>query len=68
MEAVYKRRRLSFSPSKLEAVRKNLTPGKFACICHLQQIGINATKFEKTGIHFKSDVFPAVSVVDAEAP
>ena len=44
------------------------TPGKFAYICHFQQIGINATKIEKTGIHFKTDVFAAVAVVDAKAP
>ena len=29
---------------------------------------MNATKFEKTRIHFKSDVFPTVAVVDAKAP
>ena len=47
-------------------VLKKSTPGKFAYTCHFQQIGINATKIEKTGIHFKSDVFAAV--VDAKAP
>jgi len=26
------------------------------------------TKIEKTGIHFKTDVFTAVAVVDAKAP
>ena len=39
---------------------------KFAYTCHFQQIGINATKVEKTGIHFKTDVFAAVAVVDAK--
>ena len=39
------------------AVPKKSTPGKFAYIWHFQQIGINATKFEKTRIHFKIDVF-----------
>ena len=34
----------------------------------MQQIEINGTKFEKTGIHFKTDVFAAVAVVDAKAP
>ena len=44
-------------------------PGKFALYTyHFQQIGINATKIEKTGIHFKTDVFAAVAVVDAKAP
>ena len=50
------------------AVLKKSTPGKFASTCHFQQIGINATKIEKTGIHFKTDVFAAVAVVDAKAP
>ena len=30
---------------------------------HFQQIGINATKFEKTGIHFKTDVFAAAKAL-----
>ena len=47
---------------------KKSSPGKFAYTCHFQQIGINATKIEKTGIHFKTDVFAAVAVVDAKAP
>ena len=62
MEDVNKRRRI------LSAVFQKSTPGKFAYTCHFQQIGINATKIEKTGIHFKTDVFPAVAVVDAKAP
>ena len=49
----------------MSAVLKKSTPGKFAYTCHFQQIGINATKIEKTGIHFKSDVVAAV--VDAKA-
>ena len=55
MEDVNKRRRI------LSAVFKKSTPGKFAYTCHFQQIGINATKIEKTGIHFKTDVFAAVA-------
>ena len=51
----------------MSAVLKKSTPEKFAYTCHFQQIGINATKIEKTGIHFKSDVFAAVSVLDAKA-
>ena len=47
---------------------KKSSPGKFAYTFHFQQIGINATKIEKTGIHFKTDVFAAVAVVDAKAP
>ena len=73
MEDVNKRRRIPFSLSKLEcAVLKKSTPGKFAYTCHFQQIGINAKKIEKTGIHFENDVFAAVAVavavVDAKAP
>ena len=52
----------------LSAVLKKSTPWKFAYTCHFQQIGINATKIEKTGIHFKTDVFATVAVVDAKAP
>ena len=57
-----------FFSLNLSAVLKKSTPGKFAYTCHFQQIGINATKIEKTGIHFKTDVFAAVAVVDAKAP
>ena len=69
MQDVNKRRRISFFLSlNLSAVLKKSTPGKFAYICHFQQIGIDATKVEKTGIHFKTDVFATVAVVDAKAP
>ena len=65
MDDVNKRRRISFSLSKLlSAVLKKSTPEKFAYTCHFQQIGINATEIEKTGIHFKADVFAAAAVVD----
>ena len=38
-------------------------------LSHFQHIiGINATKIEKKGIHFKTDVFAAVAAVDAKAP
>ena len=49
-------------------ILKKSTPGKFAYTCHFQQIGINKLKIEKTGIHFKTDIFAAVVVVDAKAP
>ena len=52
----------------LRAVPKKSTPGKLAYIRHLQRIGINKTKFEKTLIHFKSNVFTAVIVVNAKTP
>ena len=57
-----------FLSLNLSAVLKKSTPGKFAYTCHFQEIGINATKIEKTGIHFKTDFFAAVAVVDAKAP
>ena len=52
----------------LSAVPKKSSPGKFAYIKHFQRIGMNATMFEKTLIHFKRDVFAAVAVVNANTP
>ena len=52
----------------LSSVPKKSTPGKFAYIRYFQRTKINATKFEKTPIHFKSDIFGAVAVVDAKSP
>jgi len=52
----------------LSVVLKKSTPGKFTYTCHFQQTGINVTNIEKTGIHFKTDIFAAVAVVDAKAP
>ena len=40
--------------------------GTFAHIWLFQQFGINAKNVEKTRIHFNSDVFAAVAVVDAK--
>ena len=57
-----------FFSLNLSSVLKKSTPGKLVYTCHFQQIGINATKIEKTGIHFKTDVFAVVAVVDAKAP
>ena len=68
MEDVNKRRRTRFLSLNLSAVLKKSTPAKFAYACNYQQIGINAPKIEKTGIHFKTDVVAAVAVVDAKAP
>ena len=52
----------------LSVVLKKSTPGKFTYMCHFQPVRINVTTFEKTGIHFKADVFAAVAVVDVKAP
>ena len=59
---------MSFSLSKPECAPQESTPGKFAKICHFQQIRIYATKFGKTGIHFIRDVFAVFALVDAKAP
>ena len=69
MEDLNKRRRNFLSLFKLECgPYKKLPPGKLAYIRHFQRIGINATKFEKkTLIHFESDVFNSVAVVDAKS-
>ena len=52
------RRRIFLSLPKLECRRspRTSTPQKFANIWHFRRIGINATKFGKTPIRFKSDV------------
>ena len=70
MADVNKRRRISFSLSKLECGPQeiNFQQIRLYYICNFQQIGVNATKIEKTGIHFKTDVFAAVAVVDAKGP
>ena len=47
MEDVNERRRILFPSLKLSALLKKSTPGKFAYICHFQQIGINLTVFGK---------------------
>ena len=52
----------------VSAVPKKSRPGKFAYIRHFQRIGMNATKFQKTLIHFKRDVLAAVAVVNAKTP
>ena len=57
-----------FLSLNLNAVPKKSTLEKFAFFRHFHRIRINAKKFEKTPIHFKSDVFAAVAVVDAKTP
>ena len=66
MEDVNKRGRISFSLSKLECGPQEINFREICLHLPFQQIGINATKIEKTRIHFKTDVF--VTVVDAKAP
>ena len=47
----------------LNKILKNSTPGKVAYIWHIERVQIDAIKFERTQIHFFSDVFTAVVVV-----
>ena len=68
MEDVNKRRRISFSLSKFECGPLEINSWEIRLHLPFQQIGIIATKFEKTVIHFKTDVFAAVAIVDAKAP
>ena len=60
--------KLFFLFLNLSAVPKKSAPGKLAYISYFQRIEINATRLEKTPIHFKSDVFAAVTFVDAKSP
>ena len=60
--------KLFFLSLNLSAVPKKSTPGKLTYISYFQRIEINVTKLEKTPIHFKSDVFAAVTFVDAKSP
>ena len=68
MEDVNKQWRNFLSLFKLGAFPKKSTPGKLAYISYFQRTEINETKLEKTLIHFKSDVFAAVTFVDAKSP
>ena len=69
MEEVHKRRRVLLGSLflNLSGIANESTPRKFAYIWRFQRTGINATKFEKTRIHFKSDIFAVVAVFDAKA-
>ena len=67
MEDVNIRRR-SFLFLNLNKILKNSTLGKVACIWHIERVQIDATKFERTQIHFFTNVFTAVVVVLAKVP
>ena len=62
------RRRIFLPPFELNKILKNSTPGKVAHNWHIERVQIDAIKFERTQIHFFSDVFPAVVVVVAQGP
>ena len=69
MEDVNKRRGISFSLSKLECGPQEINSSEIRLYLPFSAlIGINPTKIEKTGIHFNTDVFAAIAVVDAKAP
>lgn len=57
-----------FLRSSLGAVSKGATPVKYTDICHFEQTGINAEKFQSTRIRFNSDVFANLTVVTFSAP
>ena len=68
LEELNKGRRIFLCLFKLElGLPKKSTQRKYAYIWLFRWKRIKATKFEKTRTHFKSDVFPAVAVVDAKA-
>ena len=69
MEDVNKRRQTFLSLSKPECgPNERLNSWEIGLHSYFQRIEINATKLEKTPIHFKSDVFAAVTFVDAKIP
>ena len=53
----YIRRRNFLHLFNLNKILENSTPGKFACIWHIERVQIEAIKFEGTQIHFFGDVF-----------
>ena len=64
MEDVNKRRRIFFFLSKLECGPQEITSSEI----RLQLLfSANWNNRDKAGIHFKTDVFAAVAVVDAKA-
>ena len=68
MKDVNKRRRISFSLSKLEYGPQEIKSREIRLHLPFSANWINATKIGKKGIHFKTEVFAAVAVVDAKAP
>ena len=68
MEDINKRRRSFLSLSNLECSPKEINSREIHLHFTLLANWKNATKFAKTRIHFKSDVFGDVVVVFAKAP
>ena len=68
MEDVNKRRRISFSLSKVECSSQEINAREIRLHLPFSANWNKRDSVWKTGIHFKSDVFTAVTVVDAKAP
>ena len=68
MDDVNKRRRISFSLSKLECGPQEINSREIRQHLPFSANWNTRDKDWKTGIHFKTDVFAAVAVVDAKAP
>ena len=64
----HKRLRIFLCLSKLVYSLQETNSRTFAYIWHFQKFGLTTKKIEKTRIHFNSDVFYAVVVVDAKTP
>ena len=67
-EDVNKRRRISFSLSKVECGPQENNSTEIRLHLPFSANWNKRDSVWKTGIHFKSDVFTAIAVVDAEAP
>ena len=68
MEDVNTRRRIFISLLRLGCGLKEFNSRKCQLHSTFKRVGIIAKTFEKTRIHFNSDVFAAIAVVVAKAP
>ena len=68
MEDVNERRRISVSLSKVECAPQEINFREIRLHLPFSSNWNKRDSVWKTGIHFKSDVFTAVAVVDAKAP
>ena len=68
MEGVNKRRRISFSLSKVGCAPQEINSREIQKHLPFSANWNKRDSVWKTGIHFKTDVFTAVAVVDAKAP
>ena len=68
MEDVNKRRRISFSLAGVKCAPQEINSWEIRLRLPFSANWKKTRQSLKTGIHFKSDVFAAVAVVDAKAP